>query len=288
MNTNNQKALRLISEAEQKYKSSKGFLRSLFYTYTKDDMIQCYIQAANIFKKVNNWRQAASTFYKAAELYDESINRCDAAINFINASDCYKKFDLDCAILCLLKAIDIYTTIDHCNMLAKNYVTLAEIFEYEYEPKDLNKVIQYYEYAIKYFDRDGSINDVNKYMFKVANYLSILEHYDKAIINYESIAHSYFNNELFVFTIKEYLFKACICHLNINLSSTQTTLDKYHKQYIYLRNDREFKLIKALIKYLKEQDIGKYTNSINEYNSISYLDNWYMTMFSRIKKKYFY
>lgn len=56
-----------------------------------DEAIQCYQRAANTFKMAKNWGQAGKAFCEAANLHSKSDSKHDAATNYVDASNCYKK-----------------------------------------------------------------------------------------------------------------------------------------------------------------------------------------------------
>lgn len=115
MATNEQKAQQLIAEAEKKMSGSKGFFSSLFgyvaqnlwviccFTMfitssgsTKvEDAVECYQRAAILFKMAKAWPQAGSAFCEAANLQAKAGSRHDAATNYVDAANCYKKSDVN-------------------------------------------------------------------------------------------------------------------------------------------------------------------------------------------------
>ena len=56
-----------------------------------DEAIECYQRAANLFKMAKKWSQAGSAFCEAAALHAKAGGRHDAATNYIDAANCYKK-----------------------------------------------------------------------------------------------------------------------------------------------------------------------------------------------------
>ena len=52
-----------------------------------------YQQAANKFKMAKKWGAAGNAFTELATLYQKSDQRLDAATNFVEAANCYKKTD---------------------------------------------------------------------------------------------------------------------------------------------------------------------------------------------------
>lgn len=56
-----------------------------------EDAIECYHRAANMFKMAKKWQQAGSAFCSAADLHAKAGSRHDAASNYVDASNCFKK-----------------------------------------------------------------------------------------------------------------------------------------------------------------------------------------------------
>lgn len=52
-----------------------------------------YLQAANKFKMAKKWSAAGNAFAEAASLYQKNGSKLDAATNFVEAGNCYKKTD---------------------------------------------------------------------------------------------------------------------------------------------------------------------------------------------------
>lgn len=84
-------------------------------------------------------------------------------------------------------------------------------------------------------------------MLKVAQYAAELEDYDKAIQIYESIASSCLDSSLLKYSAKEYMFRAGLCHMSVDLLNAQHALEKYNQQYPAFQDSRECKLIKVIV-----------------------------------------
>lgn len=281
-----QKALQLMAEAEKKLTTSKGFLSSLFGGGSNrlDEAVDCYQRAAIAFKMAKNWGQAGKAFCEAANLHSKAGSRHDAATNYVDASNCYKKADTQESVNCLLKAIEIYTDMGRFQMAAKHHQTIAEM--YEAEPTDLQRAVQHYEQAADYFKGEESTSSANKCMLKVAHYAAQLEDYEKAIQIYEQVAASSLESSLLKYSAKDYFFRAALCHLCVDLLNAQHALDKYSQQYPAFQDSRESKLVKTLCEHLEEQNIEGFTDAVKEYDSISRLDQWFTMILLRIKKQY--
>lgn len=172
-----------------------------------------------MFKMAKNWSAAGSAFYEAAELHAKAGSRHDAANNYVDAANCFKKSDINGitidndhilfvhalnkrehrpwitdyfdifieAISCLLKAIEIYTDMGRFTMAAKHHQSIAEM--YESEAVDLERAVSHYEQAADYFRGEESNSSANKCLLKVAQYAAQLENYDKAIQIYEQVTY---------------------------------------------------------------------------------------------------
>lgn len=60
-----------------------------------EDAVDCYQRAANLFKMAKNWSSAGSAFCEAANLHLRSGSRHEAATNYVDAANCYKKSDIN-------------------------------------------------------------------------------------------------------------------------------------------------------------------------------------------------
>ncbi|XP_031835469.1 alpha-soluble NSF attachment protein [Nomia melanderi] len=277
-----EKAMLLMAEAEKKL-SSKGFFVSLFGGPKVQDAVESYQRAANLFKMAKKWNSAGSAFYEAAEVNGKVGNRHDAATNYVDAANCFKKSNINEAISCLLKAIEIYTDMGRFTMAAKHHQSIAEM--YESEAVDLERAVHHYEQAADYFRGEESNSSANKCLLKVAQYAAQLEKYDKAIQIYEQVASSSLESSLLKYSAKEYFFRAALCHLCVDVLNAQHAIERYQEQYPAFQDSRECKLIKTLIEHLEEQHLEGFTEAVKEYDSISRLDQWYTTVLLRIKKQ---
>ncbi|KAE8751080.1 hypothetical protein FOCC_FOCC002165 [Frankliniella occidentalis] len=284
MSDNESKATALMAEAEKKLNSSKGFLGNLFGGSSKvEDAVDCYQRAANLFKMAKNWSAAGNAFCQAANLHQKAGSRHDAATNYVDASNCFRKSDPNEAATCLMKAIEIYTDMGRFTMAARHHQSIAEI--YELEAIDLEKAVKHYEQAADFFQGEESSSSANKCVLKVAQYAAQLEHYDKAIQIYEQVASSSLNKSLLKYGVKEYFFKAALCHLCVDLLNAQHALERYVQLYPAFQDSREYKFVQTLIEHVEEQNPDGFTDAVRDYDSISRLDQWYTSILLRIKKQ---
>nr|CAD7424372.1 unnamed protein product [Timema monikensis] len=279
MADNEQKAIQLMAEAEKKLHSSKGFFGSLFGGSSKvEEAVECYQRAANMFKMAKKWGAAGNAFCEAAMFHAKAGSKHDAATNYVDAANCYKKSDSNEAVSCLVKA-----DMGRFSMAAKHHQSIAEL--YETEAIDLDRAVQHYEQAADYFKGEDSNSSANKCLLKVAQYAAQLENYDKAIKIYEQVAGSSLDSSLLKYSAKEYFFRAALCHLCVDVLNAQHALERYQEMYPAFQDSREYKLLKVLIDHMEEQNVDGFTEAVKDYDSISRLDQWYTTILLRIKKQ---
>jgi len=284
MAENEQKALALVQEAEKKLNSSKTFLGGLFGGQSKqDEALECYGRAGNLFKMAKKWGQAGNTFVTIAQHHAKLGNKHDAATNYVDAANCYKKSDPKEAVNSLVKAVDIYTDMGRFTIAAKHHQTIAEI--YESDIADLDKAMTHYEQAADYFKGEESNSSANKCMLKVAQYAAQLENYDRGIEIYEQVAASALESSLLKYSAKEYFFRAALCHLCVDSLNAQHAVQRYEEQFPAFSDSREAKLVKALVKHLEDEDVDAFTEEVKSFDQVSRLDQWYTTILLRIKKQ---
>lgn len=279
-----QEANQLMVDAEKKLNSS-GFLSSVFGGGTSkvEAALECYQRAGNKFKMAKSWVSAGKAFSEAASLHAKSGSKHDAATNFVDASNCYKKSNPQEAVNCLLKAIEVYTDMGRFNLAAKHHQTIGEI--YETELNDLDNAIKHYEHAADFFRGEESNSSANKCMLKVAQHSAQQENYSRAIQIYEQVADAALRSPLLKNSAKEYFFKASLCHLCVDLLNAQHAMERYVEQCPSFQDAREYKFIKNLSEHVEEQNLEGFTECIADFDSISRLDQWYTTMLLRVKKQ---
>uniref|UniRef100_A0A4W5K2N2 N-ethylmaleimide-sensitive factor attachment protein, alpha a n=1 Tax=Hucho hucho TaxID=62062 RepID=A0A4W5K2N2_9TELE len=252
-------ALTLMSEADKKMKSSRGF-GTLFGGSSRkyEEACDMYVRAANMFKMAKNWSAAGNAFSQAAHLHLQMDNKLDGAINFLDAGNAFKKADPQEAINCLNQAIEIYTDMGRFTIAAKHHISIAEIYESD---------------------------AANKCLLKVATYTAQLEQYQKAIDIYEQIGMYAMDSVLLKYGAKDHFFKAALCHFCVDMLNARLSVQRYEDMFPAFSDARECKLVKKLLDAYEEQDVDAFTDAVKDFDSISRLDQWNTTMLLRIKKQ---
>uniref|UniRef100_A0A663F9T6 Alpha-soluble NSF attachment protein-like n=1 Tax=Aquila chrysaetos chrysaetos TaxID=223781 RepID=A0A663F9T6_AQUCH len=272
-------ALQLLAEADKKVRGSQSFFAGLFGGSSRiEEACDIYARAANMFKMAKNWSAAGNAFCQAAQLHLQLQSKHDAATNFVDAGNAFKKADPQGKGLISLQPFRAGDCSGRFTIAAKHHISIAEI--YETELVDIEKAIAHYEQAADYYKGEESFQQVssaNKCLLKVATYAAQLEQYQKAVEIYEQVGTSAMDSPLLKYSAKEYFFKAALCHFSL-------AVQKYEEMFPAFTDSRECKLVKKLLDAHEEQNIDGYTDAVKEYDSISRLDQWLTTMLLRIKK----
>ena len=279
------KGRQYLSEADKKMNSFKGLLGSVVgKSSAVDEAIELYIKAGNIFKMEKKWQDASKAFYCAARLQSRSGEKHESALNYINASNCFRKFDANQAIDCLLKAIGFYEELNRLNVCAKHQTTIADI--YQTQLHDMDKAVQYYEMAADSYRADRSTASANKCLLNVANYSALKQKYEKAIEIYEEIAKYCIESSILKWSATNHFMRAALCHVCIDPLNGELALNRYEDMFPAFGDSRECRLIKHLISNIENGDSDGFSEVVRVYDSISRFDNWFVSILLVIKNKY--
>uniref|UniRef100_A0A8C2E4Q6 N-ethylmaleimide-sensitive factor attachment protein, alpha a n=1 Tax=Cyprinus carpio TaxID=7962 RepID=A0A8C2E4Q6_CYPCA len=265
-------AMAIMAEADKKMKTSHSLFGSFFGSSSKvEEACDLYVRAANMFKMAKNWGAAGDAFCKAAQLQLQVQSKHNAAMNFLDAGNAFKKADPQGT-----------THIGRFNIAAKHHISIAEI--YESELLDIDKAIAHYEQAADYYKGEESTSAANKCLLKVATYAAQMEQYQKATEIFEQIGTYSMDTTLLRYGAKDHFFKAALCHFCVDMLNCKLAVQKYEEMYPAFSDARECKLLKKLLDAHEEQNIDAYADAVREFDSITRLDQWQTTMLLRIKK----
>lgn len=277
------KAVECLKQADKKLYSAGGFFGSFFGNSSKnEEAVELYVKAGNNFKMAKKWAAAAEAFCKASKQHLRLDSKHEAASNYVEAGNCYRKADASEAIACLMKAIEIYTDMGRFSIAAKHHVTIAEI--YENDCVDVKQAISHYEQAADYYKGEESVSSANKNLLKVAQFAAQLEDYDKAISIYEEIGMASMESQLLRYGAKEHFFRATLCRMCVDVQDAATSLNKYCQLFPAFAESRECKLVQNLLTNCEEDDVDALTETLKQYDSISRLDAWHTMLLLRVKK----
>jgi alpha-soluble NSF attachment protein len=151
--TQERSAVSLMVMADKKLRSSSfWFFGSSETKY--EEAAELYTRAANTFKLLKNWKDAANGFNKAAECHLSLQSKYEAATDYVNAANCLKKSDAKEAIHYYKMAIGFYTDMGRFTMAAKYQREVAEL--YEYDLADLEGAIHAYQTAADWYGAEDA------------------------------------------------------------------------------------------------------------------------------------
>ncbi|CAL9769630.1 unnamed protein product [Musa acuminata subsp. burmannicoides] len=246
-----------------------------------DDAAELFDKAANCFKLAKNWDRAGSVYIKLANCHLKLDSKHEAASAYVDAANCYKKISVQDASQSLSQAVKLFLEIGRLNMAARYCKELGELNEQE---QNLEKAMDYFEQAADLFQSEEVTTSANQCKQKVAQFAAQLEQYPKAIEIYEAIARHSINNALLKYGVKGLLLNAGICQLCKNdVVAVTNALERYQELDPTFSGTREYKLLADLADSMDEGDVVKFTNALQEYDSMTRLDPWKTTLLLRVK-----
>lgn len=266
-----------MKEAEKKLAESRSFLRSLFGGGSKrEEAVECYLKAGNLFKMAKNWARAGWAFREAAKMQMGH----EAASSYTDAASCYKKCDTPEALSCYLKAIDLYTDLGRFVTAAKLHQKIAESYESDNDPETADR---HYEKAADYFAGEDNQTSALRCLLKVADHSALSGDYDKAVPIYQQAAKLTLNSPLTKYSTREHVFKEVVCRLCVDVSEAQEALERYERTCPAFGGSREDGLLRALVVSVEEGDEEGFGEAVARYDEASRLNGWTTTMLLRVK-----
>lgn len=214
----------------------------------------------------------------------------DAANSLVQASQCYQAKpdagpeDAAAAGRLLKSAITHYTVKGNFRRAASYEEKLADIYE---KSGDLAAATEAYDQAGQWYKIEGSVQMANKMFLKVADSAASIGDYHKAIDKFEEVAKASASSNLMKWSLKEYFFKAAICHLCTgDTGTTKRALESYVQIDMNFPNQREYVLLQNLIGAIEAGDEEAYSEHLFQYSQVSDLDKWKVQLFLHIKNSY--
>lgn len=246
-----------------------------------DDAAELLEKAGNSYKLAKAWDKAAQAYVKLANCHMKLESKHEAASAYVDAANCYKKTQPQEAIKALGTAVQLYMEIGRLSMAAKYLKDIAEIYGKE---EDAQKAMEYFEKAADLYSGEEANSTGNQCRLKVAEYAAELEQYGKAIEIYEVVGRQSLDSNLLKYSVKGYLLNAGLCHLcGSDVVAINNALEKYNDLDPTFSNTREAKFLVDLAASVDEVDVGKFTDVVKEYDSMSRLDQWKTMLLLRAK-----
>ncbi|KAK9332815.1 soluble NSF attachment protein [Lipomyces starkeyi] len=271
----------LLAKADKKANSSGPF--GLFASSSRfEEAGDVYVEAANAFRLEKDLNSAGKAFEKAAQMQLKSEAKDEAANTYIEAYKSYRKNDPEESARVLIQAITLFTQRGQFRRAATYTQDLATL--YETELNDLDRAMDAYDEAGEWLSNDGAESLANKAWLKVAEIAAIKEDYPRAIAKYEQVARNSLGNNLTKWSLKDYFFKAGLCHIaNKDIIAAKRAVEEYTDMDPTFFQTREQVLLSDIIAAYEDGDQERFTDKVFQFDQFSKLDKWKTTLLLRIK-----
>lgn len=280
----------MVREADGKLKSAGGLFSSLTGSSSQkyEEAIELLNRAAAMFKINKNWKEAGDTYKKMAEIYQKNFKdeQHEVSTHLSNAAKAYKNCNTSEATRCLEAAVNIHMLANRFGTAAKLWKEMGELFEKDLQTMD---ALHAYNKAADCFDAEDSVMNASACRLKVAQLSAEHKDYQPAIDIFERVARESLQAEKGIWSVTGYLFKALLCQFALSaasgdVSTVESTLERYKEMHPQLDNSRECKLIENLLASFTDADVDAFTDAIAQHDEIMKLDNWTAKLLLEIKQ----
>lgn len=231
-------------------------------------------------------KEAGDAFCKAADMATKAGEQDDAGQRFHDASKAYKLSHPERAIMALRKNIEILLDKGRFRQAADRMKEIAQIYQADGENE------QSMRHAMESFVQSGEWQKLDDYniaattMFKeAADLAALLGEYQLAVKYYEDVADHSLGSPLTKYSVREYFFKATLCHLCQDIVGARRALEDYRMKDASFEQQREYKFLVNLVQVVEDRDEQAFANLVRDYDQYSgRLDNWKVTLLTRIKQ----
>ncbi|KAK3946209.1 soluble NSF attachment protein [Diplogelasinospora grovesii] len=284
----------LMQQADKAYSKagSGGGFSSFFGGGNSEEKLEnaaeLYVQAANAFRMQKMNKEAGEAFEKAATIHADKLRdgRDEAANVRVEAFKVYKAAgEYDHASRCVDFSIKHWCSKGNFRRAAQWKEKEAEMWQEPNEGNNPKRALECSDTAAQWYESDGATALANKMWLKVAEYAALNNDFYRAIEIYEKVADSSLGNNLMMYSVKDYYFKALICQLATkDLVATHRNLERYQQKDPGFANTRECMLMTDLVAGVEAGDSDAFTDKLHAFNQMSKLDNWKVAMFLKIKQ----
>ncbi|KAI9810237.1 MAG: vesicular-fusion protein S17 [Pycnora praestabilis] len=250
---------------------------------------ELYTNAASAFKLQKNYREAGSAYEKAslhslaAMIQKNKLQEPDDMANTLQeAFKVYRKTAPEDAARVLSQAIDHYLSKGNFRRAATQKQYLGELYE---EISDRPQARAAYEAAATWFEDDNASALANKLFLKAGDLAALDEDYQAAIQHFESVARQSISNNLMRYSVKDYLLRAGICHLALDIVGSKRALEEYRDIDPTFPAQKEYKLLADLTEAVEQGDSEGFADKLYRYDQLSPFNSWCTTILLKIKNK---
>jgi len=143
-----------------------------------------------------------------------------------------------------------------------------------------------YSKAADLYSGEEVTSTSNGCKLKVAQLSAQVEDYPTAVQLFTEVALSSLASNLLKYSVKGYLLCAGLAVLcSADSVGVANAIDKYVDMDATFEDSREHKLLVELAECMEGGDVDKFTSVVQEFDSMSRLDQWKTTMLLRAKKR---
>jgi alpha-soluble NSF attachment protein len=186
---------------------------------------------------------------------------------------------------CLNKAAEYFTDLGRLSVAAKHFKDMGDIFE-EQGVESYPDAIAMFSKAADLYGGEEVTSTSNGCKLKVAMLSALVEDYPTSVQLFQEVALSSLDSNLLKYSVKGYLLQAGLVQLCHGDSvQVANAIDKYLDMDATFEDTREHKLLVDLSTAMESGDVDQFTSLVQEFDSMSRLDQWKTTMLLRAKKR---
>ncbi len=254
---------------------------------SKHEAASALVDASNAFKKTNKRgaqrlphahepHPRAQRALRAPRHHRPALHTC-ARAHALTHTRCPESAQ------CLNKAAEYFTDLGRLSIAAKHFKDMAEIFE---EQAEITDAIVYYSKAADLYSGEEVTSTANNCKLKVAQLSAQIEDYSAAIQLFNEVALSSLDSNLLKYSVKGYLLNGGLCVLCSGDSvAIDNAISKAVEMDATFEDTREHKLLGDLAAAMEAGDVPTFTSVVQEFDSMSRLDQWKTTLLLRAKKR---
>ena len=279
------KAEDLMGEAEQKLNETGGKCCGGGKSRARvEEACDLYVKAGNAFKMAKEWHRAGSAFAEAAAIQLENGRKNESGMHYVEAAKCYKKVSHEDCEQCLLKATEVYSDVGRGKTVAKQYMTLAELYE---EQGNLEKAVEQFQLAADMFSGEELASSTTKCLLSVATHSATLGDFERAEQIFEQLGESSLSNKLLKYTACEHFARAGLCRLASKPQDGDGLLKKiaeWKESSPAFAESRECTWLIRMADACQKESLDDLNEAVRTYESVTRLSKWEENLLKRIRK----
>lgn len=235
-----------------------------------EDASEAYVHAGNLFKAQEQWRRAADSFIKAAELDETHQDRTmadEGARKRVQAASCLRKIDADAAIAEYERAIEVYTRAGRFSIAATYVKDIGEVLE---QRQRWSEAAERFQDAARRYAAEDSPAIASGLRQRAAVALGWAGQYGPCSKLYLELADECASDALRRFNQRDYAFRALLCCL----ADGDTVAVQRRISEGVLEKGRDLDLVKALCEALDDADDAKFEAAVDLYAQVATIDDW--------------